>query len=52
MDIDTNAFIDLSETSYRELQDYLEHKNLVLSSDRDNNDVGTNPFQWYFSISR
>ena len=42
-----SAFIDLSETgSYRELQDYLESKNFVLSSDRgtNNNDVGTNPF--------
>jgi len=42
-----SAFIDLSETgSYRELQDYLEHKNFIVSSDRGtgNNDVGTNPF--------
>ncbi len=46
---DTNlqAFIDLTETgSYRAVQDYLEHKGWVLSSDRgtNNNDVGTNPF--------
>jgi len=42
-----SAFIDLSETgSYREVQDYLELKGFVQSSDRgtNNNDVGTNPF--------
>ena len=42
-----SAFIDLSETgSYREVQDYLEHKGWVQSSDRgdSSNDVGTNPF--------
>ena len=42
-----SAFIDLSTTgSYREVQDYLQHKNWVQSSDRgtNNNDVGTNPF--------
>ena len=42
-----SAFIDLSETgSYREVQDYLEHKGWVQSSDRgtNDNDVGTNPF--------
>ena len=42
-----SAFIDLSETgSYREVQDYLESKGFVLSSDRgtNDNDVGTNPF--------
>ena len=42
-----SAFIDLSTTgSYREVQDYLELKGFVQSSDRgtNNNDVGTNPF--------
>ena len=42
-----SAFIDLSETgSYREVQDYLELKGWVQSSDRgtNDNDVGTNPF--------
>jgi hypothetical protein len=42
-----SAFIDLSETgSYRAVQDYLESKGWVLSSDRgtNDNDVGTNPF--------
>jgi len=42
-----SAFIDLSETgSYRAVQDYLELKGWVLSSDRgtNDNDVGTNPF--------
>jgi len=42
-----SAFIDFSETgSYREVQDYLELKGFVQSSDRgtNNNDVGTNPF--------
>ena len=42
-----SAFIDLSETgSYRSVQDYLELKGWVLSSDRgtNDNDVGTNPF--------
>ena len=42
-----SAFIDLSETgSYREVQDYLESKGFVQSSDRgtNDNDVGTNPF--------
>ena len=42
-----SAFIDLSETgSYRAVQDYLELKGWVQSSDRgtNDNDVGTNPF--------
>ena len=42
-----SAFIDLSTTgSYRAVQDYLQHKNWVQSSDRGDslNDVGTNPF--------
>ena len=42
-----SAYIDLSETgSYRAVQDYLELKGWVLSSDRgtNDNDVGTNPF--------
>ena len=42
-----SAFIDLSTTgSYRAVQDYLQHKNWVQSSDRgdSSNDVGTNPF--------
>lgn len=42
-----SAFIDLSTTgSYREVLDYLQHKNWVQSSDRgdSSNDVGTNPF--------
>ena len=42
-----SAFIDSSETgSYRKVQDYLELKGWVQSSDRGtgNNDVGTNPF--------
>ena len=42
-----SAFIDLTETgSYREVQDYLQLKGWVLSSDRgtNSNDVGTNPF--------
>ena len=42
-----SAFIDLSTTgSYREVQDYLELKGWVQSSDRgdSSNDVGTNPF--------
>ena len=42
-----SAYIDLSETgSYRVVQDYLELKGWVLSSDRgtNDNDVGTNPF--------
>ena len=42
-----SAFIDLSTTgSYRAVQDYLEHKGWVQSSDRgtNDNDVGTNPF--------
>ena len=42
-----SAFIDLTETgSYRAVQDYLEHKGWVQSSDRgtNDNDVGTNPF--------
>jgi len=42
-----SAFIDLSTTgSYKELQDYLELKGWVQTSDRgtNSNDVGTNPF--------
>jgi len=42
-----SAYIDLSETaSYRSVQDYLELKGWVQSSDRgtNDNDVGTNPF--------
>ena len=42
-----SAFINLATTaSYREVLDYLQHKNWVQSSDRgtNNNDVGTNPF--------
>ena len=42
-----SSFIDLAETgSYRAVQDYLEAKGWVQSSDRGtgNNDVGTNPF--------
>ena len=42
-----SAFIDLSETgSYREVQDYLELKGFVQTSDRgtNSNDVATNPF--------
>ena len=42
-----SAFIDISTTgSYRDVLDYLQHKNWVQSSDRgtNNNDVGTNPF--------
>ena len=42
-----SAYIDLSETgSYRAVQDYLELKGWVQSSDRgtNDNDVGTNPF--------
>jgi len=42
-----SAFIDLSTTSsYREVLDYLQHKNWVQASDRgtNSNDVGTNPF--------
>ena len=43
----SSAFIDMSETgSYREVQDYLQLKNFVQSSDRGTfgNDTGTNPF--------
>jgi len=40
-----SAFIDMDETgSYRAVQDYLELKGWVQSSDRGTNDVGTNPF--------
>ena len=43
----SSAFINHSATaSYRELQDYLQHKNWVVSGDRGSfgNDTGTNPF--------